>query len=108
MDASAPANVLMASLPAVPRVAASAGGALLALSTQTVAALRPARKPLHPDGDIVTGRIYRNGSEEKTASRGSTNRTRTTSSYAFHVRSGCPTASTSANGTRTYSAWPPS
>ena len=66
MDASAPAKVLMAALSAVPRVAASAGGVLLAIGTQSVAALRPTRKPLHPDGDVVAGRIYRNGSEEKT------------------------------------------
>ena len=48
------------------RAASSAGGALLGAGTQGVASLRPARKPLHPDGDILTGRIYRRGSEETT------------------------------------------
>lgn len=48
-----------------PRAASAAGGALLAAGTQTVATLRPARKPLHPVGDVVTGRIFRSGSEEK-------------------------------------------
>lgn len=49
----------------VPRVASSAGGASLAAVTGVLASLRPARKPLHPDGDVVTGRIYRSGSGEK-------------------------------------------
>jgi hypothetical protein len=47
----------------VPRSASSLGGAVLAAATRGVAALRPARKPLHPDGDVVRGRIYRRGSD---------------------------------------------
>jgi hypothetical protein len=39
----------------------SAGGALLAAATRSVAAVRPAAKPLHPAGDVVTGRVYRRG-----------------------------------------------
>jgi hypothetical protein len=45
------------------RFASSAGGALLGAGTQGVAALRPARKPLHPDGDVLNARIYRRGSD---------------------------------------------
>jgi hypothetical protein len=52
-------------LSSIPQVS-SVGGALLAVGTQGVAALRPARKPLHPDGDVQVGRIHRSGSEEKT------------------------------------------
>jgi len=48
------------------RTASSAGGAVLAAATRGVAALRPARKPLHPDGEVVRGRIYRRGSDEPT------------------------------------------
>jgi hypothetical protein len=54
------------SFSSIPRLASSAGGALLAAGTQGVASLRRARKPLHPAGDVLTGRIYRQGSEEKT------------------------------------------
>ena len=57
---------VVTSLPSIPRAAASVGGAFLAAATQAVASLRPARKPLHPDGDVVAGRIYRSGSDEKT------------------------------------------
>jgi hypothetical protein len=39
---------------------------VLAAATRGVAALRPARKPLHPDGAVVRGRIYRRGSEVPT------------------------------------------
>lgn len=52
----------MTALSSIPRAASSAGGAILAAGTQGTAALRPARKPLHPDGDVVTGRLYRSGS----------------------------------------------
>ena len=45
------------------RTASSVGGTVLAAATQGVASLRPARKPLHPDGDVVQGRIYRRGSD---------------------------------------------
>ncbi|GAA1955845.1 hypothetical protein GCM10009798_13880 [Nocardioides panacihumi] len=50
----------------VPRAAASVGGALLAAGTQALAALRPARKPLHPDGDVRDGTLLRRGADEKT------------------------------------------
>ncbi|MCW2792863.1 MAG: putative phosphodiesterase [Nocardioides sp.] len=50
----------------LPRLASTAGGAALAAATGVVASLRPARKPLHPRGDVLTGRIFRSGSEEKT------------------------------------------
>ncbi|GAA4753560.1 hypothetical protein GCM10023350_43540 [Nocardioides endophyticus] len=45
------------------RAASSVGGTVLAAATQGVASLRPARKPLHPDGEVVMGRIYRCGSD---------------------------------------------
>ena len=34
----------------------SAGGALLATATRSLAVVRPAAKPLHPEGDLVRGR----------------------------------------------------
>lgn len=40
----------------------SVGGALLAGGTRALAAVRPARKPLHPRGIVVRARIYRHGS----------------------------------------------
>ena len=44
------------------RTASSAvGGALLATATRSLAAVRPAAKPLHPEGLLVRGRIYRHG-----------------------------------------------
>ncbi|GAA1764818.1 hypothetical protein GCM10009795_009170 [Nocardioides hankookensis] len=46
--------------------AASAGGAILAAATQGVVALRSARKPLHPRGEVLDGRVYRHGSDETT------------------------------------------
>lgn len=45
------------------RAASSVGGAVLATATRGVASLRPARKPLHPDGEVVNGRIFRRGSD---------------------------------------------
>ncbi|MEI5674949.1 MULTISPECIES: hypothetical protein [unclassified Nocardioides] len=45
---------------------ASAGGAVLATATRAVAALRPARKPLHPRGVVRAGRVFRSGSIEPT------------------------------------------
>jgi hypothetical protein len=48
------------------RAASSAGGAVLAAATRCVASLRPARKPLHPDGEVVQGRIHRRGSDVPT------------------------------------------
>lgn len=50
----------------ISRMLASVGGAVLAVGTQVVAAVRPARKPLHPDGEVRAGRIFRHGSAEKT------------------------------------------
>lgn len=41
---------------------ASTGGALLAGGTRALAAVRPARKPLHPKGVVLRARIYRHGS----------------------------------------------
>ncbi|HEU4513900.1 MAG TPA: hypothetical protein VFR87_12405 [Nocardioidaceae bacterium] len=41
--------------------AASVGGAGLAAATRVVAAVRPAAKPLHPKGDVVTARLRRSG-----------------------------------------------
>lgn len=49
----------------LPQAAASLGGSILAVCTHAVASLRPAHKPLHPDGELLTGRIFRGGSEEK-------------------------------------------
>ncbi|GAA4704667.1 hypothetical protein [Nocardioides conyzicola] len=48
------------------RAVSRVGGAVLATATQGVASLRPARKPLHPDGEVVNGRIFRRGSAEPT------------------------------------------
>ena len=48
------------------RAAARAGGAVLASATQGVASLRPASKPLHPDGEVVDGRVFRRGSDVPT------------------------------------------
>jgi hypothetical protein len=45
------------------RGAADAGGALLGAGARTLGAVRPARKPLHPDGRVVTGRLHRHGLE---------------------------------------------
>jgi len=44
----------------------SAGGTLLAVATATVAALRPAAKPLHPRGEVVRGRLFRRGAQPAT------------------------------------------
>jgi len=43
--------------------AASVGGALLATATRTTAAIRPARKPLHPRGRLRHACLYRQGLE---------------------------------------------
>jgi hypothetical protein len=48
------------------RTAASVGGSVLAAATQGVASLRLARKPLHPDGEVVKGRLFRRGSDVPT------------------------------------------
>lgn len=46
-------------------LAASAGGQLLRAAT-AVAAARPARKPLHPRGDVFRGRLVREGLRHRT------------------------------------------
>lgn len=48
------------------RTAASVGGVALAATGLGVAALRHASKSLHPRGDVVRGRIFREGSPEST------------------------------------------
>lgn len=44
----------------------SAGGLLLATATRTVAAVRPAAKPLHPRGEVTQGRLFRRGAQPAT------------------------------------------
>jgi hypothetical protein len=44
----------------------SAGGLLLSAATATVAALRPAAKPLHPRGEVVHARLFRRGARPAT------------------------------------------
>ena len=46
----------------VVRGGSSAIGATLSATIRTVAALRPAAKPLHPEGVIVAGTVERHGS----------------------------------------------
>lgn len=41
--------------------AADVGGAVLAGATRLMATVRPAAKPLHPDGEVLTGRLERFG-----------------------------------------------
>jgi hypothetical protein len=41
--------------------ATSLSGTVLATATRSLAAVRPAAKPLHPDGVVVPGRIFRHG-----------------------------------------------
>ena len=48
---------------AVRRAGAGSTGLALAAMTRATALLRPARKPLHPDGEIRSARIRRHGSE---------------------------------------------
>lgn len=50
----------------VRRAGASLGGAALALATRSLALLRPADKPLHPDGITVLGTLQRHGSDSST------------------------------------------
>jgi hypothetical protein len=52
----------MTLLDSLGRTAASAGGAALGVVFRTAGALRPAAKPLHPLGRVVTGRLDRFGS----------------------------------------------
>lgn len=56
----------MSALRSAPRLAWSAGGAILAAGTRAVASVRPARKPLHPAGEVRDGRVFRSGSPEPT------------------------------------------
>jgi hypothetical protein len=44
---------------------AATGGEVLRAATRTVAALRPADKPLHPDGSVLQTRLDRAGSDER-------------------------------------------
>lgn len=46
--------------------AADVSGHLLATAVRGVAAVRPARKPLHPRGRVVRGRLHRRGAEPTT------------------------------------------
>lgn len=46
----------------VVRAGSAAGGTALAAVIRTVAAVRPAAKPLHPSGEVMTGRLDRHGS----------------------------------------------
>lgn len=45
------------------RTASSAGGALLSGATRALAAVRPAAKPLHPQGQVQQACLYRHGVE---------------------------------------------
>jgi hypothetical protein len=51
----------MTLLDSLTRGASTAGGAVLGAATGGLAAVRPARKPLHPSGRVVTGRLVRTG-----------------------------------------------
>jgi hypothetical protein len=51
---------------AVKRIGSSVGGAALAAATRSIALLRPAGKPLHPNGLVVSGRLHRQGSDPAT------------------------------------------
>jgi hypothetical protein len=48
--------------------ASSLGGAVLAAATRSLAAVRPTAKPLHPDGLVMAGRLFRTGLSEPTGS----------------------------------------
>jgi hypothetical protein len=56
----------MALLDSGAQAVGSASGAVLAATTRTLAALRPAPKPLHPRGDVVRGRLFRHGARPAT------------------------------------------
>lgn len=53
----------MPSLRRLERSAADASGHLLSTVIRGVTAVRPARKPLHPRGRVVRGRLHRRGSQ---------------------------------------------
>lgn len=59
----------MTFLDSLGRAAASGGGAALGAVFRSVGTLRPAPKPLHPLGRVVTGRLTRHGSEAGTEAR---------------------------------------
>lgn len=44
----------------------AAGGQVLATATRSLAAIRPATKPLHPEGELLSGRLYRCGAQPTT------------------------------------------
>lgn len=46
------------------RTASSVGGGVLAAASGGLATLRRARKPLHPTGELLAGRVFRRGSAE--------------------------------------------
>ncbi len=48
------------------RAVADAGGRLLSAATAALAAVRPAAKPLHPEGRVFAGTLERHGSAEPT------------------------------------------
>lgn len=56
----------MSALDAPAHALVSAGGLLLATATRTVAAVRPAAKPLHPRGEVTQGRLFRRGAQPAT------------------------------------------
>lgn len=47
-------------------VGSTAGGQVLATATRSLAAIRPAAKPLHPEGELLSGRLYRCGAQPTT------------------------------------------
>jgi hypothetical protein len=53
-----------------PRYAAAGGGALLAGATGALASVRRASKPLHPEGEVLVGRIHRAGRSDETPRTG--------------------------------------
>jgi len=56
-------RVAMELLDTARRGAATAGGRTLSAATGVLAALRPAAKPLHPDGGVTQGLLHRFGAE---------------------------------------------
>ncbi len=56
----------MPSLRSLETVAADTSGRLLSTVIRGVAAVRPARKPLHPRGTVLRARLHRRGSEPAT------------------------------------------
>ena len=56
----------MPSLRSVETVAADASGRLLSTVIRGVAAVRPARKPLHPRGTVLRARLHRRGTDPVT------------------------------------------